>query len=63
MTSRTSNAVASPELEMTITRTLNVPRDLAFTVWNEHRLGKGEIESLTRLQEEMEEIQAEENEE
>ena len=36
---------------------------VAFTVWNEHRLGKGEIESLTRLQEEMEEIQAEENEE
>jgi membrane protein DedA with SNARE-associated domain len=36
---------------------------VAFTVWNEHRLGKGEIESLTRLQEEMEEIQAEETEE
>lgn len=30
------NAAVEPsELEMTITRTLNVPRDLAFSVWNE----------------------------
>jgi len=35
---------------------------VAFSVWNEHRLGKGEISSLTRLEEEMEEIEAEETE-
>lgn len=29
------HTVESPELEMTITRTLNVSRDLAFKVWNE----------------------------
>ncbi|HKV91929.1 MAG TPA: SRPBCC domain-containing protein [Candidatus Angelobacter sp.] len=27
--------VESPELEMTITRTLNAPRDLAFSAWTE----------------------------
>lgn len=27
--------VESPELEMTITRTLNAPRDLVFSVWTE----------------------------
>jgi len=35
---------------------------VAFSVWNEHRLGKGEISSLTRLEDEMEEIEAEETE-
>ncbi|HKD79859.1 MAG TPA: SRPBCC domain-containing protein [Candidatus Angelobacter sp.] len=29
------NVVESPEHEMTITRTLNIPSDLAFSVWNE----------------------------
>jgi membrane protein DedA with SNARE-associated domain len=31
-----------------------------FSVWNEHRLGKGEITSLTRLEEDIEQIEAEE---
>jgi membrane protein DedA with SNARE-associated domain len=34
-----------------------------FSVWNEHRLGKGEITSLTHLEEDIEQIEAEENEE
>jgi hypothetical protein len=36
---------------------------VAFSVWNEHRLGKGEISSLTRLEEEIEQIEAEEADE
>jgi len=36
---------------------------VAFSVWNEHRLGKGEIGALTNLEEEIEQIQAEEADE
>jgi membrane protein DedA with SNARE-associated domain len=34
-----------------------------FSVWNEHRLGKGEIEALTHLDEDIEQIDAEEADE
>jgi membrane protein DedA with SNARE-associated domain len=34
-----------------------------FSVWNEHRLGKGEIGALTHLDEEIEQIEAEEADE
>ncbi len=33
---------------------------VGLIVWNEHRHGKGEIESLTHLEQELEQIQAEE---
>jgi hypothetical protein len=36
---------------------------VAFSVWNEHRLGKGEIGALTNLEEEIEQIKAEEADE
>jgi membrane protein DedA with SNARE-associated domain len=36
---------------------------VAFSVWNEHRLGKGEIGSLTHLEEDIEQIEAEEADE
>ena len=36
---------------------------VAFSVWNEHRLGKGEIGALTHLEEEIEQIEAEEADE
>jgi membrane protein DedA with SNARE-associated domain len=36
---------------------------VSFSIWNERRLGKGEITSLTHLEEEMEEIDAEEGDE
>jgi len=36
---------------------------VAFSVWNEHRLGKGEIGALAHLEEDIEQIEAEEAEE